>query len=273
MFDIPSFSTQCADCSTSQVSNGTSDLLASLGFDSTQIGYVTSAISANPVSPSVMQAKVTELASTANTDVLPAAQYEVNEEAKADEPKKGNSSVNGKVSDPVYEPINAYKVSSPKDIPNNNNSLEEVHPDSFGSKDRAGNFFKHNLMTGLYQRGLKNGYLFRSDVNGNTTVFVPANFKLRTGKTFNINAAAMDMILSGQLYIDSNEKVTIKAPNIEIIGALKVNGTQVNTSTISADGAISTKATMSAAVDGTMGGKSFLSHTHPAPGGTTGIVN
>ena len=161
MFDINSFASQCASCSTNQVKNNIEGLLSGLGFTSPQITSVKTAIGNHPINPSSLVPKITDLYSLAPEAVKPAAQYASDKEKKEAEPKKGKSSINGRVSDPVNEPLNTYVVSTPKDIPDNNNSLEEQHPDTFGTKDKAGNWEKHNLLTGLYQRGLRNGYLFR----------------------------------------------------------------------------------------------------------------
>lgn len=251
MFDIPTFSAQCASCSTNQVKNNISGLLSGLGFNTSQINLVKTSIGNHAVSPSALTPKITELYNSAPTAVKPIAEYQVKEEAKASTPRKANSSINGAVSDPVIEPINAYVVSTPKDIPDSNNSLEEQHPDTFGFKDKAGNWEKHNVLTGLYQRGLRNGYLFRSDVNGNTTIFIPANHKLNIGRSFNLNAAAMDFILSGPGHIESSDAITIKAPVIELIGDVVNKGNQTITKALTVK------------LDAEINGKSFSFHSHP----------
>ena len=200
---------ELTDCSVNKFKLSVTDILKEFGFSQENIDLVTGAIDSVPVEQAPIVSQLGMSVDEIPTQLEPVAQTEVNAEKQASMPAKPSSSVNGYQSDSVIEPINISRVSTPKNIPNNNNSFEEDHPNTFGHKDRAGNFAKHNLLTGLYQQGLKNGYIFRSDQNGNTTIYIPGNHKLNVNETMNINSGSADWIVNGEYHLEASKKITI----------------------------------------------------------------
>jgi uncharacterized protein (TIGR02594 family) len=253
---------ELSSCAVNQVKTSMSDILKEFGIASGTIDLVNQTIDSVSVEQDPIVSVLGQKVVAIPEQIKPVAQNEVNKEFAASQPQKPTSSVNGYQADNVIEPINVFRVSKPKDIPNNNNSFEEDHPNTFGGKDRAGNFVKHNLITGLYQQGLRNGYVFRSDQNGNTTIYIPGNHKVNIEETYNINSGAMDLIMNGEGYFESNKKITIKAPEIELIGHLTVTGPQNNTQTIDAIGNITSESVVKGSVDVVFANTSSVSHVH-----------
>ena len=253
---------ELSTCAVTQVKTNVTDLLREFGFDDAKLAEVDSAIDSVSIEQDPIIAQLGTSIDGIDEQIKPVAQNEVNKEFQATQPQKPTSSVNGSQSDSITEPINISKVSTPKNIPNSNNSYEEDHPNTFGSKDRAGNFVKHNLLTGLYQQGLRNGYLFRSDQNGNTTIFIPGNHKLNVAESMNINSGPADWFFNGASHFESNKKITIKAPEIEFIGHVTVVGPQNNTESIDAVGNITSEATVTGNVDVVFATTSSVKHVH-----------
>lgn len=260
MADTSTMSTDSATGMKSSIDSSVISQMEGLGLSDDKITAITSALGNYSIESSPIKTILDSAVETSEADVEDDAQREVDEEAE-DSTATKNQSNNGSYADQITEPKNSSVVSSPKDIPNNTSSFKEDHPYSFGYKDRGGNYQKYNILSGLYQRGLKNGLKVRSDVQGNTTLFIPANFKVKAGQTLNINAGDTDIIMTGSAHIESTSDITIKAPAINLIGAVTIDGTQVNTSTITAAGTI-TAPNVIGSVNGVFGGISSIAHGH-----------
>lgn len=232
-----------------------------LGFTPTQLTALQTALTNNQLLPETLEPAIQSKVDSAPTDVQATAQSEVDKEASTSIPVK-NSTVNGRYSEVIKEVRNIAVVSTPKDIPDNNNSFEEQHPNTFGTKDLAGNYKKYNLITELFQMGLRNGLMVRSDKTGNTTIFIPANTKVNIGQSLNINSKSMDLIMNGKGHFEATEQITIKAPSIKLIGAVDIVGPQTNTATITATGNITSNSKVIGKVNGIFGGISSATHKH-----------
>lgn len=238
--------------------------LQGLGWSPADINSVTSHIDNNPISKNAVKGQLDSFKDSAKSDLSNSVQKSLDVGQLSPENKSG--AVNGLTADRVEEPINVKKVSSPIDIPDDTNSLQSDHPSSFGKKDRGGNWSLFNMVRKLYQAGLRNGLLFRSDKQGNTTLKVPGHLKVSLSGTYNVNSKSYDHIVDGEIYLKATDRITLEAPNIDFKGDVTIFGIQVNKKTISASGDITSKGIVEGKVDLIFSGTRCTLHKHKAQG-------
>lgn len=126
------------------------------------------------------------------------------------------------------------KYANVVDMPNNDNSLADSYPNSYGQVDDAGNTIKINRETKQTLIAHSSGTRIQIDQNGNVSIVCKGSLKLIANNSMSINVnGGLDIGASGGLYL-RGDNVTIESAGELSIDA---NATKISSSSLDIEGA------------------------------------